>query len=141
MVTSARASADGTRATQVSSGTTGTAKAGGPAATSPSASTPWPGRSSQADATVPSTITTSAHGTTGRSRRPTSSTSSDSAATPADQAWACGSSVISATTLAKKPRSCDRCRPSILATWLIRISTASPDTKPIRIGRDRKLAR
>ena len=121
---------------------TGHVSAGGPAGTSPSTSTPaWSSRSAITTTIVESTSTTSAHGTTGSNRRPSSRIATETTEIASETGFVVPRPDTRPTTLSTNspPESIDT--PSIFATWLTRMSSARPPTKPTRIGFERKFAR
>ena len=133
--------AEGMSSSQVFQSITGQVSDGAPAGTAPSTETPCSSRWESTTTTVATTSTTSAHGTAPANRLPSRRTATAMTAMSRDHRLVMPMPVMSAVTLSTNSPPESIFTPSILAIWLTRMSSASPPTKPTRMGLERKLAR
>ena len=118
----------------------GSVSAGKPAGMSPTTAMPWPSKSNSADSSTDTTTTTTGPGTGKRVIRTTCSSTNMAAASRSVGRWIDPAFCASSTRGATRP-SASILTPVIRPICPIRIESDTPAKKPVRIGRDRKVAR
>ena len=117
----------------------GMAKRGSRVGTSPTTAMPWPRKSKAAESAVASTTTTSGPGTASRAIVTPCSTASIASASATEGQWMLPACFASSTNGAIRPFASIE-TPVKRPIWPTRIESEMPMKKPVRIGRDRKLA-